>query len=136
MNNELKNFYRRIRHLELTNWFVLRYSFKSLMCWFKGDHKDTYFVRVAELVNSETIKDLPMTIWSYEYCIEFAKIIKKRLLDFDNFTSELTFEITQLTGLYREDNSIKNYFTFVAEMCGFKVVTHNDDTIYTLTSTD
>lgn len=137
MNEKCKNFYRRLRHWERANWLVLMYSFKSLMCWASGDHKDTDFVRVAELASSKTVKDLPLSIWSYEYCIAYAKLIRKRLCLFSaDSTNNFNFDSLQLFGNHhKEDSSLVNYFTLVAERCGFKVSSCNNDTIYTLTST-
>lgn len=136
MNGKCKNFYRRLRHWERANWLVLMYSFKSLMCWASGDHKNTDLIRVAELASSETVKDLPLTIWSYEYCIAYAKVIRKRLCLSGDFINDFNFDSMQLfNNLHKEDSSFVDYFTLVAERCGFKVSSFNNDTVYTLTST-
>lgn len=136
MNENCKNFYRRLRHWERANWLVLVYSLRSLMCWASGDHKNTDLIRVAELASSETVKNLPLTIWSYEYCIAYAKLIRERLFLSDDFSSDFNFDSKELFGnLHKEDSSLVDYFTLVAEHCGFKVNSYNNDTIYTLTST-
>ena len=136
MNEKSKNFYRRLRHWKRANWLVLVYTLKSLMCWASGDHKNTDFIRVAELASSETVKDLPLTIWSYNYCISYAKLIRKILYLSDDFSDNFIFDSQKLFGnLHKEDSSLMDYFTLVAELCGFKVNSYNNDTIYTLTST-
>ena len=136
MNEKCKNFYRRLRHWERANWLVLMYSFKSLMCWAYGDQKDTDFIRVAELASSKTVKDLPLSIWSYEYCIEYAKLIRKRVSQSGDFLHDFNFDSLQLFGsMHKEDSSFKDYFTLVAESCGFSVSSCKNDTLYTLTST-
>ena len=130
-----KNFYRRLRHFERSNWYVLLYSIKSLMCWIKGDTKDMELLRVNELASSKSIDTLPMTVWSYEYCIEFAKLIRKKVLQFDAAITSFDFTSTELFGIYNHmDESVREYFRLVAENCGFNVDVNSNQTIYTITS--
>lgn len=135
MNEKCKNFYRRLRHWERANWLVLMYSFKSLVCGMYGDHKNEHMIRVAELASSDTVKDLPLTIWSYEYCIAYAKLIRKRIFLSGDISNNFKFNSKELFGrLLKEDSSVLDYFTLVSELCGFKVCSEKE-TIYTLIST-
>lgn len=135
-NLKFKNFYRRLRHLRLSNWFVFKYSLKSVGCLSKGDHELEGFVRVYELANSESIFELPLTYIDYEVCIEYAKLIRRTLAKNAEFIDTIQFTTTELFGIYRKNLSahLESCFIFVAEYCGFKVEKCCDGTIFNLKS--
>ena len=135
-NNNSKNFYRRLRHFEHANWLVLTYSFKSLMCHIKGDVLGDGFIRIDGLASSKSIETLPLTIISYDYCIEFAKRIRKCVLQNSADPISFSFTCSELFGIIIElDSSIEDCFYMVSETCGFDVMVNEDHSIYTITST-
>lgn len=135
-NSTFKNFYRRIRHLRRSNWFVLRYSLKSIGCLIEGDHKMKGFARVCELANSESISNLPLTYIEYEFCIEYAKLIRETLIKSTEFFDTIQFTTTNIFGNYKKElwAHLESCFIFVAETCGFKVEKCCNGTIFNLKS--
>lgn len=135
-NERFMNFYRRLRHLLRTNLCVTRYAFKSLVCILRGDSKDLYFVRINELANSSTVKDLPLSVIEYEFCIAYAKLIRKTLIYSDDSSCKMQFETVNLFGLIENDytETLKNIFVFIAESCGFSVEKCCNGKIYEITS--
>ncbi len=147
----MKNFYNYIRHLQLINWHICRYSLKALHCSFNGDlflpsamhhTEEYYFKKSAEngtLMSNEFSED-DMGAYEYDCCVIYLKNLRTTLFKKGFLNSNYQLEFSEAKNNLTSDLILcpfANCFYTVAKKCGFKVIDEcfSENTfIYTLCS--
>ena len=129
-------FYRRVRHNQALNLSLIRHCCKSVKCIIAGDSTTPELRRLRELASSKSIRDLPLTFWEYELCIELIKVIRSSVLSKD-FNRTIKFHSTALFG--KKEPNLSPYeecLILIAENNGFDVTKEvsSYETIYQLYS--
>lgn len=146
----MRNLYNYMRHLQLINWHICRYSLKALHCHLKGDdlflpsakhHTEEYYLKKSS--KTHMLKEFPeddMGGYEYDCCVEYLKNLRSIVFTcFFKETYEIEFSAAKknLTSDVVLCPSANCFFT-VAKQCGFKVIdeftAENNTFIYTLCS--
>ena len=145
----MKNFYNYMRHLQLINWHICRYSLKALHCQVNDDfflpsvkhHTEEYFFNnsSSECPMPKEFPEVNMGGYEYSCCVEYLKNLRTTLfkhglqtkykLEFSEIKNNLTSDLILCP--------LENCLFTVARQCGFKVIEQvisETVQIYTLSS--
>ena len=127
----MRNFYNFMRHFQLINWRIVVHSINELKCLAKGErlkpsfNTDTVFSYLEDMEKG-TVKPLPMGSYEYHYCVEYLKMIRRKLWEnrrnFESFT--LVFSKMDCYNLLIVP--VEDCLEMVAKEVGFKIVSETD----------
>lgn len=145
----MKNFYNYMRHLQLINWHICRYSLKALRSQAEGDfflpsvkhHTEEYFLNKSssECPMPKEFPEVNMGGYEYDCCVEYLKNLRRTLFKHGS-QSKYTLEFSEIQNNLTSDLilcPLENCLFTVARQCGFKVIEQDiSETtfIYTLCS--
>ena len=127
----MRNFYNFMRHFQLINWRIVIHSINELKCLAKGERLKPSFntdtiPEYLEDLRKGIVKPLPMEAYEYHYCVEYLKMIRRKLWenrkDFESFT--LVFG-----DMYKHRLPIapvEDCLEMVAKEAGFEVISETD----------
>lgn len=124
----MKEFFNFMRHTQLVNWKIVKYSCKEITCIFKGGKLEPSFSPdviseyMEDLSKGEKLKPLPMGAYEYDCCVEYLKMIRRCLYDSRENFKKLRIVFYEINRYHMVTPSLEDCLFKVAEEVGFKVV--------------
>ena len=127
----MRDFYKFMRHFQLINWRIVVHSINELKCIAKGDdlkpsfNPDTIPEYIEDLKEG-IVRDLPMGAYEYNSCVEYLKMIRRKLWENRRNFESFTLVFSKLDCYNLLIAPVEDCLEMVAKEVGFKIVSETD----------